>query len=479
MTRRYVVTLGALGCLVISGASLAVAGGSGPALHSPHPPSVSRPVTSTALGCPGGQGRAARSALLAVGPGPASGGGHGGTGVTRVGALREPTRVVATGSRAGAPVVVSTPPTGASSPSHGLLVTGEAAAAPGLTAAEWASYDGRSAAGLAAGWCLRAAADWWFAGVDTSVGTSTSLVLLNASPSTAVVDVAVFGRSGPVDVPGGRGIAVSARSERVIDLAGFAPGRASLGVHVRATTGRIVAAVRTSRLRALTPTGVDWVPEAHRPATSLVVGAAAGGSTSHHLVVVNPGDRQAVVRVSFVSRSGTFTSTHVADLSISPGAVVTADVSPVVGSAAMGIRLSSTRPVVAAAVDESTRPVRDFSVSPAGQPLHATAVVPVIPGTTLRLAFSSADRAPAVVRLTSVDGRGRAVGQARVAVRSQGTATWTAAGGPARYLLVTVPPGSHLYASAGFTADSGTATLPVLSGLWTEVHAGVVPAPAG
>ncbi len=480
MTGRVVVPLVTVAALAVSGAALSFANTSGPALHSPHPPSTTMPVTSAGLGCPSDPAGDTGSGVVAVAPGPVGNATSAGAAVTAIRTLDTPAAVLGSQRGTGSPVVASTSgPAGTGAQRGPLLVTAMAAAAPGLTAAHWSSYAGKSVAGLAAGWCLSAAEDWWFAGVDTSVGTSTSLVLLNPTTGTAVVDVSVFGPAGPVAVPGGRGIAVAPHSQQVINLAGFAPGRAALGLHVSATSGRIVAAVRTSALSALTPTGVDWVPATAAPSTSLLVGAAAPGSTSQRLVVANPGTRQAVVHLRFVSGTGTFVSTDVADLSVAPGAAVVTDVSAVVGSAAMGVRLSSTRPVLAASVDRSTRPVRDFSVSPASAALGAEAVVPVIPKSSLRLAFSSADRAPTVVTVAAVDGSGQVVEHARVTVGREATATWRSAQPRARYVVVSVPAGSHLHASAAFTSSSGTTTLPVLSGRWTEVHAGVVPAPVG
>ena len=65
------------------------------------------------------------------------------------------------------------------------------------------------------------------------------------------------------------GIDVPAGAQRVLSLAGFAPGLVSPVVHVEARGGQVIAFLQQSIVRGLDAVGVDLVDAAPDPATDL------------------------------------------------------------------------------------------------------------------------------------------------------------------------------------------------------------------
>jgi hypothetical protein len=125
--------------------------------------------------------------------------------------------------------------------------------------------------GFAAASCAEPSGSIWLVGGATTVGRSTSLSLANQTDVPSRVSLAIFGEEGRISAPGMSGIEVPANGQRVISLAGFAPGVVSPIVHVAARGGRVVATLQHSIVRGLDAVGVETVGAGADPAESLVV----------------------------------------------------------------------------------------------------------------------------------------------------------------------------------------------------------------
>lgn len=146
--------------------------------------------------------------------------------------------------------------------------------APGggaLAGAQTQSIESRDLTGLAAASCAEPSGSVWLVGGGTTVGRSSVLVLTNPSEVDATVEVAIWGEQGEVAAPGLSGIRVPAGDQRVLSLAGFAPGVASPVVHVAARGGGITATLQHSIVRGLDATGVEHVGPSPAPATEAVI----------------------------------------------------------------------------------------------------------------------------------------------------------------------------------------------------------------
>jgi hypothetical protein len=125
--------------------------------------------------------------------------------------------------------------------------------------------------GLAAAACGEPSGSTWLVGGAMTVGRSTFLLLSNPTDVPSRVSLDIFGEQGQVSAPGMSGIDVPANGQRVLSLAGFAPGVTSPIVHVTARGGRVVATLQQSIVRGLDAVGVETVGGGADPAASLVV----------------------------------------------------------------------------------------------------------------------------------------------------------------------------------------------------------------
>lgn len=357
-----------------------------------------------------------------------------------------------------------------------VAVSARGALAPGAYAATVTTPAGRRGTGLAVTTCQHPAEEWWFSGADTRVGSTSRLVLVNPTPAVAVVDLALYGPRGAVEAPGSRGIPVGANSSAVLDLARFAPGRAALTLRVTTERGRVAAAVSLTRRSGLRAAGSEWLPPTRLPATDILVGAGPAEAGASRLVVVNPGERSALVQVRVLGESGTFTPTGLASLRVGPGRTLVRDLTDVPAALGSALRLTSTVPVTAITVSEPGGARSDLTVSAAGPQLRQPAVVPLVSGYRTTLAFATTRGTGGTLAVRAYDARGRQLGRFPVAVRGAATTAWTVLRRDAAYLVITVPARARITATAGYRGPGGVAALPVTSAVWTARRPAVAPA---
>lgn len=452
--------------------AVGVAGSERPTPAVPAGRPVVRPVTSATLSCPGLPGAATPSTtVFAVGPDATA-------------APTDIARLKILGAGPGMPWLGGSGTVGTPARTRmrhaagqtGVLVQGLGTQAPGVTAAEVSTYSSTDRTGIAAVACESPREDWWFSGVDTSVGTSTALVLANPSRTVAVVDLQIEGADGLVDAAGANGIPIGPESRVVLDLARYAPGAAAVTMHVAATRGSVAAAVSTTRLAGLTPVGADWVPASAPPSRTVLVDAGVGDVGRQSLVVTNTGSRQQVVSVRILDQAGAFTSTKLADLQVPPHSVVVKHIRGIVGPQPAAVELSAAGPLTGALVSRQLAGPRDFAVSGVGEVLTAPAVAPTIRATSMTLAFATSSPARQRVEVHGVTSSGAQAGVSTVDVEGSATTTWELPDDwEAAYLVVSVPAGSQLHCVATYSGTAGVTQLPLRSGRRTLLRPVVLP----
>lgn len=364
--------------------------------------------------------------------------------------------------------------------------TGEGTAPPRFAVLQSTLATGGDLRGLSATECGAASADQWLVGGGTGEGRRGRLLLANPTSSPAVADVTVLGPKGPVTAPSGQDVLVPPGGQRVLLLDALAPGLQSSAVHVTTRSGRVTAVLHDSVLRGLVPGGVDDVAPAAAPArTQWVPGVAvtglpgsgtapllpddptAPGATAVRVAV--PGRDDAIVRVSLVGPTGEVelgaagvrtvpagTSVDVPVTGVDRGVytvLVRADV-PVVagavvgwGSAGSGAAGTSADPLGKAPPAElgwaaATAPLagsRLVTLPVQASPTPAAAGRPAAPALVeARLVLTAAEQ-PVRVRLTALDGTGRAGTARSLTVAARTTS------------IVQVPPGT-----AGMLVDPGS-----------------------
>lgn len=166
--------------------------------------------------------------------------------------------------------LVSADPAAATSTAPEVLRVGPSADAL-VAGAQSQDVDAPDFDGFTVATCAEPSGSTWLVGGAMTIGRSTILLLANPTDVPSRVTLEIFGEDGPVSAPGMTGIDVPAGGQRVVSLAGFAPGVASPVVHVTARGGRVVADLQQSIVRGLDAVGVETIGAGADPGQSLVI----------------------------------------------------------------------------------------------------------------------------------------------------------------------------------------------------------------
>lgn len=367
----------------------------------PQPAAASAPVVGATALCPDLRQDAGTRTRVSVGVAAAPGGAGG-----RL--LAQP--LAATGAPAVLPV--DRPgqvaiDLGSTLSGDALVVTARGPLAAGLEVEQVSRAEAGGGRGLAGLRCEPPGTQAWFSGGTTKVGDTLTLMLANPDDTPAVVDISAWTSDGPADRRPGRGIAVPARSRVAFALDQIAPDREWLAVHVVAERGRVAAAVRHARLDGRTPKGVDWVPQAQPPATTVVVPGLPQGPGRRILMVTNPGPDPTVVSLQLTTPDGQFVPTGLDALRVPAGTTLATELAPLTDRYAATVRVvSEGGPVLAGAFvyDLQEGPVREIAYAGSALPLSGPALLTdlLIDRPTESTLFLTALDADATVDVTPV-----------------------------------------------------------------------------
>lgn len=224
-------------------------------------------------------------------------------------------------------------------------VVADRAAAPGAFAGQQAL----GAGGLAWGPCPEARARWWFVGAGALENThNTVFTITNPRDGEASVDIGVLGPSGPVQAPAFQNIAVAPRTSLRIDLAKLAPAAGNLAVSIEATRGLVaVSAVDKFAPGSVGEFAREWLPPQALPATSITLAGLPMSRGPSALVVANPNDVDAIVKVEVIGQTGTFVPEALREFIVGPGAVLSVSTTAVVDGKPMALKVTSEQKITA------------------------------------------------------------------------------------------------------------------------------------
>lgn len=288
---------------------------------------------------------------------------------------------------------------GALSTSYPNVVTQPAEDGP-LAAASYQSLSNLNVRGLAVSECQEPRTETWLVGGDTTTGRQAALSLSNPGDVPATVNVDMWGAAGPISSPLSQGVLVQPGAQRVLSLAGLAPGEASPVIRVTSTGTGVVAALHASIVRGLLADGVSVVTGQAAPSTQRVIpgvflapedllgpikGKEGYADVGGALRVLSP-DSDTSVTVTIVRSSGAPTTTR---LQLVAGQVLDLTLDEL-GSGDVAIVVDSGEPVVAGVRqsvgnDEST----DTSWVGSSYPLLGSAALAIPPVGESRVTFAN------------------------------------------------------------------------------------------
>lgn len=140
-----------------------------------------------------------------------------------------------------------------------------------LAGATSQNIDTPFARGYQASACQTPQSESWVVAGSTTTGRQSVLTLSNPGSVQAVVDLTLYGESGPISAPGARGVLLQPGERRVFSLSGLAPDEASPVIRVQSSGTPVAATLHVSLVRGLQPDGADVASSQHGPTSERVV----------------------------------------------------------------------------------------------------------------------------------------------------------------------------------------------------------------
>ena len=183
-------------------------------------------------------------------------------------------------------------------------------------------------------------------GVNTEVGSPVFL-LTNVDEVSAVVDVHIFGETGPITRPGLSDMSVSPGELVVINLKTYEiTSETPITVVIRATKGRVSAMLRVEGDQ-----GSHWQLPQTAADTDLIIAGIPAGFSERLLSITNTDPTQrAVVSLSILGENGTFEPLVGDSFEVGPARTKTIDITQWLGGQASGLHLVSDLPITATMV---------------------------------------------------------------------------------------------------------------------------------
>ncbi|GIH72296.1 DUF5719 family protein [Sphaerimonospora thailandensis] len=250
-----------------------------------------------------------------------------------------------------------------------ITVAASGSMAPGLESAQTARDTSGTQRGLAGVRCVEPGADAWFVGPGPA-GADVRLYLANADAAPADVSVMIYSGEGPVLSDRGNGVILQPGEHKAIELRDLAPSPLVMALRVSTGNGRVAAAVKVVLRK-----GVDWLPVAAAPSTTVVVPGIPGIAGRRELYVTAPGEEDTVVQVKAVLKDGFYALKNKEDVDVPAGSTATMDLTTGIGGQPAALVLTSDVPIVAGMVITGTGAVQDVAFTAGAQPIDLGSVV--------------------------------------------------------------------------------------------------------
>jgi hypothetical protein len=432
-------------------------------LSAAGPRAGSGQATVTRLGAPGTSGTSTGASSGAAGPQLAR--------LSQPGTLSVTSVPAAHASPAGSQASHGSRP--ASEPG-GVAVQATGAMAQGLAVEQTGPGGDITAA------CPGPGTSFWFAAPGQQHAQNIKVYLMNTDSQPSDVDVDILTDTGPLQTGTDSGITVPAHGMVVQSLGALVHGSRAIGLHVRATAGRVSAALSEST--SARQTG-QWLPAAQIPARQLVIPALPGVGGGRQFYVADPGGSDAQVKMSVVASGGSYHPAGAGSIDIPAGSASEISV-PSLGGITGAAVLTSNVPVTASAMVPGAVPGTPGAMTVAAPALQQQGVIAEagVSGAVSTLELS-APGAAAKVRLVTaasglaaggaaVKGDGKVGGGRVISVKAKHTVMVAlprphGVHGPFAAVLTPLPGSGPVYAGRVLSRGRGTVLgiMPVASAL--------------
>lgn len=221
--------------------------------------------------------------------------------------------------------------------------------------------------------CTPASSERWFLGGTSTISSVGYFQFVNPNQSKAVIDFETWSEDGKES---DLSLVVSAQSTRVVRLSSLVTNKKYLAFHLVARAGRFSAVLFDERKKGLEKLGGDFVTPSALPNRKVIITSVIGESKTQNvnaqfLRILAPGETDAIVRVTYLAKSGIYSPVGLAQVRVPAGMVVQLPFSSLPKGKLFAVQVEASEPILASVFSSVKNSISDFAWSSGVEPINA------------------------------------------------------------------------------------------------------------
>ncbi|CAB4593073.1 MAG: hypothetical protein F2657_01050 [Actinobacteria bacterium] len=302
--------------------------------------------------------------------------------------------------------------------------------------------------------CTPAISEKWVLGGMSTISSIGYFQFVNPNRSKAVIDLEIWSEDGKES---NQSLVISAQSTRIVQLNSLITNKKFLAFHLIARAGRFSAVLFDERKKGLAKLGGDFVTPTAAPNKKVFVTSVIGKSktqkvNSQFLRLLVPGEADAVVKLTYLAKSGIYSPVGLAELRVPAGKVVQLPFSSLPSGRFFALQIDATEPIIASVFSSVKGSLSDFAWSSGSEAINAQNIEAItVPAIGMNLNVYTEDSS-VVVETTS---NRKKVSRKNLA----GIDTWKI---PANVISIRIIPGAKpVYASFSVLDSRGVSVMAI------------------
>ena len=252
--------------------------------------------------------------------------------------------------------------------------------------------------------CTPAISEKWFMGGMSTISSIGYFQFVNPNQSKAVIDLEIWSEDGKES---NQSLVISAQSTRIVQLNSLVTNKKFLAFHLTARAGRFSAVLFDERKKGLAKLGGDFVTPNAIPDKNVLITSVFGKIKnqkvkSQFLRFLVPGEADAVVKVTYLAKSGIYSPVGLADFRVPAGKVVQLPFSSLPTGRFFALQIEATEPIIASAFSSVKGSVSDFAWSSGSEAINAQNIEAItVPAIGMRLNVYTEDSSVVVEATTN------------------------------------------------------------------------------
>jgi hypothetical protein len=221
--------------------------------------------------------------------------------------------------------------------------------------------------------CTPATSEKWFLGGMSTISSIGYFQFVNPNRSKAVIDLEIWSEDGKES---NQSLVISSQSTRIVQLNSLVTNKKFLAFHLIARAGRFSAVLFDERKKGLATLGGDFVTPNAIPDKNVFITSVFGKIkkqkvNSQFLRLLAPGEADAVVKVTYLAKSGIYTPVGLAELRVPAGKVIQLPFASLPTGRLIALHIEASQPIIASVFSSVKGSVSDFAWSSGSEAINA------------------------------------------------------------------------------------------------------------